>query len=234
MNPHDAERHEEALPELLARAGNPRESFESSELARCSTCRALFEELEGLRSSLDEVGRDQRETLRATETDEASAAEERVEALSRPRMAGHETTTGGHGGPPSRRWLVGLLAAALILFAVTVILTSLPVTGPPDDPGTTLGEGIELLRPTGEVTSYPPFRWTGKLPEGGHFRIEIHDADDPTASPFLESPAWHETTWNPDPGERPWPPRIRWVVRTIDAAGESIAPARTGWASLSP
>jgi hypothetical protein len=252
-----AKAHEQMLASILCGEVDPASDEARRCLDEVGLEPALLEELLRVGRNLDAAGRFEREILAAALGEDAEglgteglgqdAARERVaEVLRRlQRESGIPASVSpsplaptGRNEParPSRIVWIGLAAAAALLLVVPFLFQQRGLfpegaTGDPtsDRPQAVLGNGIEGLWPSGEVTSFGAFRWKRELPAGGWFEVNVYKAGRMGQDePLLRSGEIFAAEWKPEASALLLlPPEIDWEVLVYDAGRMPVARATT-------
>ena len=185
------------------------------------------EEDKALAELLEDVGRDEREALRALR-DEGVAPEGRAELALRAHVLGDARAA----TPRASRWriLSGLAAAGIVALVAFVAWAALRDGTEPED--VWLGNGTRGAFPVGEVEDFGRFRWEEALPPSGWFQVVVRDE---ASVEVGRSPKLTTDVWEPDAAERAgWPDRIRWTLE-VHRGGDAGATPRSSsqWAERS-
>lgn len=178
-------------------------------LAECAECRDEWDEVQGGAALVKGAADRHREDMEAVATLGHVPGEERLEAAVR-RLGGARDRR------PARRRLMVAAAALVVVGLATALFLRADRSGT-DDPVILGPARVACVAPTGTVDPVSSFRWEGRLPAGGFYRVVVFDAAE---AEVLESPATSEDEWVLTEDQRATlPSSFSWEVTVRDGSG---------------
>lgn len=179
-------------------------------------------ELAGLNAALREMGRHEREGLRAARRGEADPLDAVID-----QVVDRELASVQHGGSSRKLVWVVIGAAASLLLGFLIqqkYFSGLEVEALPQY----MGEKGDLL-PRGPSDSFQQFRWEVTVEPAGYFVVVVMDANglELGRSPGLETQSWTPSAQSVES----WPQRIHWTLEVHDAIGGMNSFTAEAWLS---